>query len=107
MNALGLYESMKDVSAQMVLAAEQADWDTLVDLEKRLAHIRDQAMQEDTPNMQHALDEATRSRKIELIQAILANDREIRRHTEPWMASMRELLGAQSRSQILQRVYRP
>jgi flagellar protein FliT len=43
--------------------------------------------------------------KRQLIERILDDDAEIRRHTEPWMEHVRHLLGDNQRLRELQRAY--
>lgn len=108
-----LYEAMNILSSEMVEAARDTDWDRLSELEHRLAGLRDQLISAEGPRARQRLalqDESPqmadlRQRKIALIQTILANDREIRRHTEPWMASVRELLAGNARTDKLRHAY--
>ena len=108
-----LYEAMNTLSSEMVEAARDTNWDRLSQLESRLAALREQLMSAESPRSrqrQSIQDENPqmadlRQRKIALIQTILANDREIRRHTEPWMASVRELLAGSARQDKLRNAY--
>ncbi len=76
----------------MVNAAQANDWDRLVELERRVATLRNELIASDaslalsTPELLH---------KQGLIQQILEDDAEIRRHTEPWMERVRHFLGTQ------------
>jgi flagellar protein FliT len=95
MNALSLYETMSDLSGRMVEAAHTNDWDRLVALENDVAHLRDNLIINN--RLPPALTPEERTRKVQLIRRILADDAEVRRHTEPWMCSARKLFGADSR----------
>ncbi|MCX7293815.1 flagellar protein FliT [Janthinobacterium sp.] len=68
----------------MVVAARSSDWDGLDTLENQCASVASTAMTGKVP----ALAGASRLRKIDLLKQILANDREIRTITEPWMAQL-------------------
>ncbi len=103
MSALKLYESMSELSTQMVAAARACDWDHLSDLEHDVARMRDALIRTDTAA--GILSSEERKRKISLIHRLLEDDAEIRRHTEPWMEAVKGYLGAASRSQRLDRSY--
>lgn len=93
------YEEMSALSAQMVEAAQAQDWDRLIELERSVAEIRDALIAEGDSNAN--LTDTERTLKAALIQRILDDDAEIRRHTEPWMEHVREfLLNANQRRRI-------
>jgi flagellar protein FliT len=97
-----LYEQMSALSAQMVEAAQANDWERLIVLEKSVAALREILMADadaDVPAPQDA------ELKRALIQRILDNDAEIRRHTEPWMERVRDLLGGAARRKRLEQTY--
>lgn len=102
MSALALYESMRAISAQMAEAAGACDWERLVALERDCAGLarRLEAQAEAPP-----LSADERARKAALIRQILADDAEVRRHTEPWMEQVKRFLGAGARQRDLQRAY--
>lgn len=102
---LEMYESMSELSAQMVEAATTNDWDRLCELEGQVARLRDRLIVEDPITAAPRLDEATRARKIALIRKLLADDREIRSHAEPWMESVRVLLSGSARQRAVQNAY--
>jgi flagellar protein FliT len=97
-----LYEEMSRVSARMVEAAQAGDWERLIELESGVSRLRDQLMA-----MPEEVDAgaADLARKRTLIERILDDDAEIRRHTEPWMEQVRHLLGDNQRLRELQRAY--
>lgn len=102
MNTVGLYEDMSHISAQMVDAARANDWDRLVSLEQNVARLRESlAAQQDRP----VLTGAQRARKVALIRRILADDAEVRRHTEPWMEHVRTYLGTTARGRTVSQAY--
>lgn len=86
-------ESMSTLSAKMVEAARDQDWDRLWSLEQELARLRD-----DTPGLTAVPNAAERSRRITLMRQLLADDAEIRRHTEPWMQAVQTWLKPASTS---------
>ncbi len=102
MNVIGMYETMGEISARMVEAAQANDWDRLVELERNVANLRDSLRAEDRPM---ALSAEERARKLGLIHRILDADAEVRRHTEPWMAQVRVFLGSAARERAMKRSY--
>jgi flagellar protein FliT len=99
---ISLYEEMSALSAQMVDAARANDWDGLVSLERSVAVLRE-ALQKDEDNGN--LSEAEREMKTRLIQRILEDDAEIRRHTEPQMEQVRKFLGNAAMKHRVERAY--
>jgi flagellar protein FliT len=77
---LSMYENIAGLSNQMAAAARMGDWDGLSRLEGQCA-TEARAVATGVP----ALSGAPRLRKIDLLKQILANDREIRDVTDPWM----------------------
>jgi flagellar protein FliT len=96
-----LYEEIGALSARMVAAARSHDWETLIELERNVAALRDTLMTADD-NLPLPGDGA---RKRTLIQQILQDDAEVRRHTEPWMEQVRQFLGTANRRQQVERAY--
>jgi flagellar protein FliT len=86
---LAAYATMASLTEQMVQAAKASDWDTLVDLEQRVA-VHVQALRAPQQPMQGA----DRERKIELIRQMLNADRQIRDLTMPWMAQLSKLISS-------------
>ncbi len=97
-----LYEEMSALSAQMAEAARATDWDKLVSLERAVAVLRE-ALRKDEDNSN--LSESEREMKTRLIQRILEDDAEVRRHTEPKMEQVRQFLGSAARKNRVERAY--
>ena len=89
-------------SAQMVAAAQANDWERLVTLERSVAALRDLLMADDDNSR---LSAAEIELKRSLIQRILQDDAEIRRHTEPWMEHVRKFLGGGRQRKRVERAY--
>ena len=102
MNTLALYESMSAISAQMVEAAAACNWERLVALEKDCAGLARHLEANGEPIR---LSAAERTRKVDLIRRILADDAEVRRHAEPWMEQVKQLLGGGARERSVRRAY--
>lgn len=95
-----IYQEMSALSTQMVEAAQCQDWDRLVALETAVSTLRNTLI-EDNANV--AAGE--RELKSTLIQRILDNDAEIRRHTEPWMEHVRQFLGDGVKKRQVEQAY--
>ncbi len=102
MNPLSLYESMGALSAQMAEAARACDWDRLVALERDCAGL---ARRLEAKGKAAPLTQGERELKTALIRRILADDAEVRRHTEPWMEQVKPFLAAGVRGRDLRRAY--
>lgn len=95
---ISVYENVSQLTRQMLAAARSRDWDTLHRLERDCASQASRLREGQPPSLSGEL----RARKVRLVQAILADDREIRTITEPWMDQLSLLMqgprtGAQSR----------
>lgn len=90
-----LYAEINTLSARMAAAARAQDWDSLRYLAQQVAHLRDALPATTLPAAALAADEL--QQKTLLIQRILDDDAEIRRHTEPWMERLSGLLSMETR----------
>lgn len=97
-----LYEEMRLLSSRMAEAARAGDWDKLIDLERGVTRLRNTLMA--TPDDGDAAD-TDLARKRSLIQRILEDDAEIRRHTEPWMEHVCQFLGDSTRRREVEKAY--
>ncbi|MDQ7990742.1 MAG: flagellar protein FliT [Candidatus Dactylopiibacterium sp.] len=104
-STITFYESMSELSGKMAAAARANDWPELERLEHELSALRDRLRIIDPPSYQAALPEAERQRKVVLIRQILAEDREIRAHVQPWMESVRGMLSSGTRQRALNSAY--
>ena len=86
---IAAYQSISNLTSEMVEAARASEWDKLELLEHRCAEVVMQIKA--APPVQLTVD--MQKKKVELIHKILADDAEIRAHTEPWMKSVQTLLG--------------
>lgn len=102
---LAVYQQMSALSAEMVEAARQGDWDRLIRLEKSVAALRDTLIAEDAAAGRDIVPPAEQEQKARLIQRILEDDAEIRRHTEPWMEKVRQFLGGNARRRQVELAY--
>lgn len=96
------YESLSTITGKMREAAIQGKWDQLVSLEQQCSqHVAGMKPVDKIV----ALDEPTRQRKVQLIKKILADDAEIRNHTETWMGQLRNIMQSNRQEQRLQQTY--
>lgn len=101
-DVLSLYETVANITDQMLAAARNGDWEQLVALETRCAgHV--EVLK--TGEQPVRLTGASRDRKAEIIRKILADDREIRNLTEPWMAHLAGLINSTSTERKLNQAY--
>ena len=99
---IDIYEEMSALSARMVDAARANDWENLIQLEKSVVALR-RSLALDDDNSQLTPGEVEMKRS--LIQRILDDDAEIRRHTEPWMEQVRQFLGGNARRKQVESAY--
>jgi len=85
-----LYEEMSRLSSRMAAAARASDWERLIELERGIRTLRDALLAIADDGNEAGTD---LSRKHSLIQRILEDDAEVRRHTEPWMERILYFLG--------------
>lgn len=97
-----IYEDMSQLSARMVEAAHVQDWTLLANLEESVSRLR-KTLEIDDDNSVLSTDEVERKRT--LIQQILEDDAEVRRHTEPWMEHVRQFLGSSNQRRRVERAY--
>ncbi len=99
---ISLYEAVSELTGQMLAAAQSRDWENLAQLESHCAsHV--QTLKQGEPLA--AVSGASRARKVQIIQQILAHDREIRKLTEPWMAQLSALISSTSTERKLLNAY--
>lgn len=97
-----LYETVASISEQMLAAARNGDWDELAALEARCSgHV--EVLKTSEPPV--PLAGTVRERKVEIIKKILADDREIRNITEPWMNKLSRLINSTGTERKLNNAY--
>lgn len=94
-SSISLYEEMNALSSRMAAAARIQDWETLKLLARSVTVLREALPQTDSQDAQ--LSETELQQKAMLIQRILDDDAEIRRHTEPWMERICDFLNVPPR----------
>ena len=96
------YESILAVTAEMLEAARNADWDRLVEREQHCRELVARLMQarEAAP-----LDDDSRKRKAQIIRKVLADDAQIRDLTQPWMARLQHMMTSTRQERRLNAAY--
>ena len=100
---LAVYETIADITDQMVAAARTGDWEQLAALESRCSSQVDIIRKNEEPKQ--ALSDIARERKVTIIKKILADDREIRSITEPWMTRLAALMNSTGTERKLSQAY--
>lgn len=99
---LSLYETVAELTEKMLSAARVGDWDRLASLESDCAGQIQILRDGDKPQ---PLTGEVRARKVKIIRKILADDREIRDLTEPWMAKLSSLISNSGNERKLNQAY--
>lgn len=99
---ISIYETVAVISDQMLAAARTGDWEQLVALESRCASQVEILKKEGPPA---PMSGVVRDQKVRIIRKILADDREIRNITEPWMAQLSVLLNSAGTERKLSQTY--
>jgi flagellar protein FliT len=100
---LALYETVADITDQMLAAARTGDWEQLATLESRCSSQVEIIKMNEEPN--RTLSPVARERKVKIIKKILDDDRQIRDITEPWMAQLSAMLNSASTERKLSQAY--
>jgi flagellar protein FliT len=97
-----IYSTVTELTGAMLLAARAGEWDRLSAIES------DCARQVQILKQMEPVDPLTGSekeQKVSYIRQILANDRDIRAITEPWMEHLSQLLSRQGTQRKLNSSY--
>lgn len=97
-----LYETVAIITDQMLAAARVGDWEQLVALESRCASHISTLKAGETPA---PVSGEVRDQKVRIIKKILADDREIRNITEPWMTQLAGLINSTGTEIKLSKAY--
>lgn len=100
---LALYESVADITDQMLAAARTGDWEKLAALESRCSSQVEIIKQNDQPRQ--PLTPLAREQKTRIIKKILEDDRQIRDITEPWMAQLSAMINSAGTERKLSQAY--
>lgn len=99
---ISLYETVATITDQMLAAARNGDWEELIALEARCTrHVATLKAGEPLA----PLTGPVRERKVQIIQKILSDDREIRNITEPWMVELSRMMSSVGTERKLNHAY--
>jgi len=99
---MSIYENVADLTNQMVLAAQENDWQLLAKLEARCS-MQVQTIKDDPAPV--ALEREEQQKKVAVIKRILADDRKIRDITQPRMAQLSEFMRRATAQRKLKNAY--
>jgi flagellar protein FliT len=99
---IALYEAVASLTGQMLDAARSSDWDQLTVLESQCARYVETLKHDEPPA---AMTRDVREQKVRIIKKILADDREIRQLTQPWMEQLSALINSTSTERKLSQAY--
>lgn len=100
---LRAYEALLERSTRMLAKAKEEAWDALIEEESCYVLEVERLAREDQGLV---LDLPQRERKAELLERILEQDLEVRRHLVARRDKLGELIGNSQRKKNLQRAYR-
>ncbi|HWU98469.1 MAG TPA: flagellar protein FliT [Oxalicibacterium sp.] len=99
---ISLYETVAGITDKMLAAARNGDWEELIALEAHCAsHVA--TLKAGEPPV--PLTGTVRERKVQIIQKILSDDREIRNITQPWMENLSSLMSSVGTERKLSHTY--
>lgn len=100
-DTLAAYQGIANVTGEMVAAARVGEWDRLAVLERHYATLVSRLAAAQPARLTNDMLQ----QKIDLLHKILADDAEIRSHTEPWLERVQSFLGNADMERRLRRVY--
>ncbi len=99
---ISLYENVAVITGNMLEAARSGDWNLLEKLERDCSSHVQSLRENENPT---ELPADIRDRKILIIKKILADDKEIRDLTEPWMAQLSNMMKSSTTNRKLSHAY--
>jgi len=96
------YEAILDVTARMLDAARNSDWDLLVEREQECRMLVERLV---AARAEVDLDDDARKRKAEIIRKVLSDDAAIRDLTQPWLARLQHMMTSTGRERQLHAAY--
>jgi flagellar protein FliT len=99
---IATYESILNITGQMLLAAQNSQWDKLICLEQECKSLTKKLVANKTDKK---LSKELQKKKIDIIHKVLKHDAQIREITEPWMLRLQNILNTAGRKRNLQQAY--
>ncbi len=101
-NTIAIYDTIAELTNQMLMAAKLHDWDLLLELESSCAELVEKLkLLKDEQPLTNDMNE----RKVANIKRILADDREIRDLVSPRMAKLGSLINRSQTGKKMTRAY--
>jgi flagellar protein FliT len=101
---LAIYSDIAGLTGQMLAAARNGEWDTLIALEKACSTHFARLPADENGRPRSA---EYQRRKAELIRGVLAEDAQIRLLVEPWQSRLAELIDYHGQQRRLLQAYKP
>jgi len=99
---LAIYENLWLLTQKMLSAAQNGDWDSLIEGELKRNALVERLMAQTEKVITDTVEQQKTS---EIIQHILAADREIKTLTEAWKGELQEILGSIGIEKKLSKAY--
>lgn len=96
------YELFALTTAQMRVAAEHSEWELLISIETQRTTLLAQMKPLDAMVV---LDPTAQQRKAQLIEKILADDAQTRKHTQVWMSQLQLNIDSNSNELRVRQAY--
>lgn len=96
------YDAIWRLTQKMLGAANQGEWDQLIEFVQLRATLTDSLMKLDNEDL---WGREELSQKAELIRKTLSSDEEIKKLTQAWMGELQEMLGSIGTEIKLQQTY--
>ena len=97
-----MYENLWLLTRQMLYAAQNGDWDALVEVELKRSAWVERMMAQSEPSMMSAVEQ---QKTGEIIRNVLAADGEIKMLTEAWKGELQEILSSIGTGKKLSKTY--
>ncbi|MHB0985919.1 MAG: flagellar protein FliT [Sulfuricella sp.] len=96
------YENLWLLTRQMLDAAQNGDWDALIESELKRNALVERMMAKNESSVMNAVEQ---QKTGEIIRHILAADGEIKTLTEAWKGELQEILGSVGTEKKLHKAY--
>jgi len=99
---MNVYEEILSTTNKMVAAAQNGEWEKLVDLEQGCKLLTKELINNEAKVF---LNNELQQKKIKIIRQVLDDDARIRSYTEPKMEKLQAILNANEQKNKLQQAY--
>ena len=99
---ISLYEEIQITTRMMVVAAQNGEWENLIELEQQCKRLTDALVRHESETV---LSHELQQKKIKIIHQVLDDDAQIRSLVEPWMEKLQDMLSTNERKRNLHKAY--